>query len=166
MINATLKKPLTLYLILASVIFLVIPPGAFVAIASDIVLASALVPPFAVAFMILIATGDIAGDLPRDLASDERISHRRDKMRVQLIEIITSVLRLIIGTIIAKAFCLWFLDLGWFANTVSRLLACGVGILSVLCVNKFTGILPIFNYFIIGADIGSRVRNLRGKADG
>ena len=65
MINATLKKPLTLYLILASVIFLVIPPGAFVAIASDIVLASALVPPFAVAFMILIATGDIAGDLPR-----------------------------------------------------------------------------------------------------
>ena len=167
MIEATLKKPLTRYLILAAVIFFAIPTSAFVAIASDIVVASALVPPFAVAFMILIATVDIAGDLPRNSSSNERISERREKMRVQLINMITDVLWLIIGTIFAKAFCISLLDCGRLADILSRLLACGVGILSVLCVNRFAGIVPIFNYVTISADMRSIVRNLRhDKRDG
>lgn len=60
----------------------------------------------------------------------------------------------------AKAVCEWFVDWGLLANVVSHIAALMVGVLVVLCIDKFISIVHMFNYFLTGADLGYRVKNV------
>jgi hypothetical protein len=42
---------------------------------------------------------------------------------------------------------------------ISHVAAVVVAILIVLCVGKFAGIIPMFNYLAAGAELGSAVKN-------
>ncbi len=155
-----LVKARNIYLLLSSIFFALIPTRVFLAVSSDIIQVSAIVLPFVIAFMIVVATGDIGFGLPRDEVIAARLSERREQMRVQLIESISFNLRLIVGTIVAKALCEWFIDYGSLATVATHAAALTVGVLIVLCIEKLAGIVPIFNYLVTGADLGSTVRNM------
>ena len=118
--------------------------------------------------MVLIAQIDIGFGLPRDQAAVERLSDRRDQFRIQLIDIINDSLWLIAATIFTKAVCVSLADPGRLAGLLPRLLAFGVGLLIVSCVNKFATTIPrLVNYLNIGADMAARVKNLVGfRRDG
>ena len=121
---------------------------------------SAVVLPFVIAFMVVVATGSMGFSMPRDETIAARLSERREQMRVQLIECISYNFRLIIATIVAKAICKWFIDCGLLAAIATNAAALTIGVLIVLCIDKFSGIVPIFNYLVTGADLGYRVKNM------
>lgn len=156
----TLAKTLNIYLVLSSIFFASIPTRVFLAVSGDIIQVSAIVLPFVIAFMVVVATGDIGFGLPRDQTIAARLSERRDQMRVQLIETISFNLRLIVATIVAKALCTWFIDYGVLATVITHVASMTIGVLIVLCIDKFAGIVHIFNYLVTGADLGHTVKNM------
>ena len=157
----TLAKTRNIYLVLSSIFFASIPMRVFLAISSDIIQVSAIVLPFVIAFMVVVATGDIGFGLPRDQTIAARLSERRDQMRVQLIETISFNLRLIVATIVAKALCTWFIVYGVLATVITHVASLTIGVLIVLCIDKFAGIVHIFNYLVTGTDLGHTVRTCR-----
>jgi hypothetical protein len=100
-----LKQTRNIYLFCTAAFFAAMPTKAFLAISSDIIQVAAILLPFTIAFMIVIATGDVGAGLPRNEVISQRLGNRRNSMRVQLIEIISSNLQLIAATIGAKALC-------------------------------------------------------------
>jgi archaellum biogenesis protein FlaJ (TadC family) len=156
----TLAKTRNIYLVLSSIFFASIPTRVFLAISSDIIQVSAIVLPFVIAFMAVVATGDIGFGLPRDQVIAARLSERRDQMRVQLIETISFNLRLIVVTIVAKALCEWFIGFEALATVITHAASLTVGVLIVLRIDKFAGIVHIFNYLVTGADLGHTVKNM------
>ena len=77
----TLAKRRNIYLVISSLFFVSIPTRVFLAISTDIIQVSAIVLPFVIAFMVVVATGDIGFGLPRDQTIAARLSERRDQMR-------------------------------------------------------------------------------------
>jgi hypothetical protein len=147
------------YLVVSSLLFAVMPTRVFVAISSDIIQVSGIILPFVIAVMIVIVTGDIGFGLPRDQVISARLSDRRDQMRVQLIDGISFNFQLIIIAIAAKAICTWIGDGGFLATVVNHGAAVAVGVLIVMCIDRFTSIIHIVNYLSIGADLGYTVKN-------
>jgi hypothetical protein len=142
----TLAKTRNIYLVLSSIFFASIPTRVFLAISSDIIQVFAIVLPFVIALMIVVATADIGFDLVRNEMSAARLSERRDKMRIQLIETLSSTLSLIVATIVAKALCVWFIDYGLLATVITHAASLTVGVLVVLVSTKLPA---YFTYSII-----------------
>jgi hypothetical protein len=134
-----------IYIVVSSIFFVAIPTRVFLAISSDIIQVSAILLPFVLAFMVIVSTVDIGFGLPRDATIAARLSERREKMRVQLMETISANFRLIIVTIAAKAVCYWFIAGEPLATVVTHAAALIVGVLIVLCVEKFAGIVHILS---------------------
>lgn len=80
-------------------------------------------------------------------------------MRVQLINLVSFNFWLLVATIAAKAIAVCFIDSGVLGTVVAHASAFTVGLVIVLCVDKFTRLIHIFNYLVIGADMGSAVKN-------
>jgi hypothetical protein len=147
------------FILVSAAFFVSIPPRVFIAISSDIIQVAAILLPFVLAFMVIIATADITFGLPTNATVAEKLSERREKMRVQLIDTISDNFWLIIGAIVAKAICTWLIGCGeWLATGLMHIASLIVGVLLVLCFDRITGIVRIFNHFMLGQEFGLAVK--------
>lgn len=147
------------YVFMALLFFLIMPVRVFLAIASDIIQVSAIILPFAIAFMIVLVSTDISFGLPvvdNDVA--ERLSKRREDMRDKLVAAIKCNVALIVTTILGKAVCAWSGDNGWLAAMFTHVASLAVGCLIVVCVACVGDTIKIFGYLSTGADLGFRVK--------
>jgi hypothetical protein len=151
------KQVRGVWLVGVSILFLLMPTPAFQAISSDIIQVSAVVLAFVTAALSVVATIDIGFNLPRDQATAERLSQRRQGMITHLIDTISENLWLIGGTILTKIVCVWAVE--YSLLVLAHLFTLLVGILVVRCVDKFARTVGTFRYLSVGADLSSAVRN-------